>query len=45
LQERTLGALPWLSLFGGELLENLETYAGESGATSACARQHLVVVL
>ncbi|MGD0306903.1 MAG: bacillithiol biosynthesis cysteine-adding enzyme BshC [Candidatus Acidiferrales bacterium] len=45
LQERTLGALPWLSLYGGELLENLETYAGESGATSACARQHLVVVL
>ena len=36
LQERTLGALPWLSLYGGELLESLETHAGESGATSAC---------
>jgi bacillithiol synthase len=45
LQERALGALPWLSLYGGELLENLETYASESGATAACSRQHLVVVL
>ncbi len=45
LQERTLSALPWLSLYGGELIDSLETHAGESGATSSCSRQHQVVVL
>ncbi|MGA8036401.1 MAG: bacillithiol biosynthesis cysteine-adding enzyme BshC [Candidatus Acidiferrales bacterium] len=45
LQERTLSALPWLSLYGGELLESLETHADESGATSSCSRQHQVILL
>lgn len=45
LQERTLSALPWLSLYGGELVDSLEPHAGESGATSSCSRQHQVVVL
>jgi len=45
LQERSLSALPWLSLYGGELLDSLESQAGESGATSSCSRQHQVIVL
>jgi bacillithiol synthase len=45
LQERALGALPWLSLYGGELLADLETHSTESGATSTCSRQHQIIVL
>jgi bacillithiol biosynthesis cysteine-adding enzyme BshC len=45
LQERSLSALPWLSLYGGELLDSLESQAGESGATSSCSRQHQVIIL
>jgi bacillithiol synthase len=45
LQERSLGALPWLSLYGGELLADLESHSSESGATPSCSRQHQIIVL
>lgn len=45
LQERSLGALPWLSLYGAELLHDLESHAESSGESPSCSRQHQVVVL
>jgi bacillithiol biosynthesis cysteine-adding enzyme BshC len=45
LQERTLGALPYLALYGGELLGSLESFATEKDPTEHCSREHQIIVL